>query len=279
MSNMFRTGALMAFMIVLFALIGQAIGGTNGLVIAFVVAIAMNFASYWFSDKVVLRMYKATEVGPDDAPELYEMVDRLRQRADLPMPKVYVIPSDQPNAFATGRNPEHSAVAVTNGITRLLNNEELEGVIGHELAHIKNRDILTSTIAATFASAITLLARFGFYFGGGDRDRSLVGSLLMMFLAPFAAFLIQMAISRAREYVADRDGAIIAQNPRALANALSRLHQGVERHSMKANQATAHMFILNPFAGKLGGLRSLFTTHPPYEERVRRLLEMEKEVR
>ena len=276
MLNTFRTGALMAFLIVLFALVGNAIAGTQGLVIAFVVAVAMNFASYWFSDKIVLRMYKAQEVGPQDAPELYEMVDRLRQRANLPMPAVYIIPNDQPNAFATGRNPEHSAVAVTNGIVRLLNKEELEGVIGHELAHIKNRDILTSSIAATVASGITLLTRFAFFFGGGrDRGNALV-SLLMLILAPIAAFLIQMAISRSREYVADRDGAEIAQNPRALANALARLHQGIERNPMPATEATAHMFIVSPLFGK-GGFKSLFTTHPPAEERIQRLLAMEKE--
>ena len=266
----------MAFLIVLFALVGNAIAGSQGLIIAFVVALAMNFGSYWFSDKIVLRMYKAKEVGPQDAPELYEMVDRLRKRADLPMPAVYVIPSDQPNAFATGRNPQNSAVAVTNGIVRLLNKEELEGVIGHELAHIQNRDILTGSIAATMASAITLLARFAPFMGGGrDRGNALFG-LLMMFLAPMAAFLIQMAISRSREYVADRDGATIAQNPRALANALARLHQGVERNPMSANEATAHMFIVSPFLGK-GGFKSLFTTHPPADERIQRLLAMEKE--
>lgn len=272
--NTFRTGALMAFLIVLFAMAGNAIAGSQGLVIAFVVAVAMNFASYWFSDKIVLKMYKAREVGPQDAPELYEMVDRLRQRADLPMPAVYVIPSDQPNAFATGRNPQNSAVAVTNGIVQLLNKEELEGVIGHELAHIKNRDILTSSIAATIASAITLLSRFGMFFGGRDRNNPL-GGLLMLILAPMAAFLIQMAISRSREYVADRDGAEIAQNPRALANALARLQQGVQVHPMKANEATSHMFIVNPLFGK-GGFRSLFTTHPPAEERIQRLLELER---
>ena len=276
MNNTFRTGALMAFLIVLFALVGNAIAGSQGLVIAFIIATAMNFGSYWFSDKIVLRMYKAAEVGPEDAPELYEMVDRLRQRADLPMPKVYIIPSNQPNAFATGRNPQNSAVAVTNGIVRLLGKEELEGVIGHELAHIKNRDILTSSIAATMASAITLLTRFAFFFGGG-RDRNALVSLLMLILAPIAAMLIQMAISRSREYIADRDGAIIADNPRALATALSRLQQGAERVPMQANEATAHMFIVNPFLGSMGGLRNLFATHPPAEERIERLMAMERE--
>lgn len=276
MYNMFRTGALMAFMIVLFALIGNSIGGSQGLAIAFVIAVVMNFGSYWFSDKIVLNMYRATEVGPDDAPDLYTMVDRLRQRADLPMPKVYIIPSEQPNAFATGRNPQNSAVAVTDGIVRLLNRAELEGVIGHELAHIKNRDILTSSIAATMASAITLLSRFAIFFGGG-RDRNALVDLLMLFLAPVAAFLIQMAISRSREYVADRDGAFISENPRALANALARLQQGVEHIPMDADASTAHMFIISPLFGSMGGLKSLFRTHPPAEERIQRLLAMEKE--
>jgi len=274
MMNSVRTAALMAFLIVLFTLIGQSIGGSSGMTIAFVVAIAMNAGSYWFSDKIVLKMYRASEVTPQEAPELHAMVDRLRQRAGLPMPKVYVIPSDQPNAFATGRNPDHSAVAVTNGIVRLLSPSELEGVIGHELAHIKNRDILTSTIAATIASAITMLARFAMFFGGGDRDRNALVSLLMLIFAPIAAMVIQMAISRSREFVADRDGAEIAGNPRALANALARLQQGAERIPMTAgNEATAHMFIVNPF---FGGIGKLFSTHPPMEERIERLLELER---
>lgn len=276
MANTFRTTALMAVLMVLFALVGRALGGQQGMLIAFGVAVAMNFGSYWFSDKIVLRMYRAQEVGPQEAPELYEMVDRLRQRAGLPMPKLYVIPSDQPNAFATGRNPSHAAVAVTNGITRLLGREELEGVIAHELAHVKNRDILTSSIAATIAAAITLLARFAFFFGG-DRDRgNALSGLLMLILAPIAAMLIQMAISRAREYAADRDGARICGKPRALANALSRLQQGAEHVRMDANPSTAHMFIVNPFAGALSGVRNLFSTHPPTEERIERLLALER---
>ncbi|MEM8559394.1 MAG: M48 family metalloprotease, partial [Bacteroidota bacterium] len=201
-SNAFRTAALMAALITLFALIGQALGGSQGLILAFVFAVGMNFFSYWFSDKIVLKMYKGREVTRDEAPELYDMVDRLRQRADLPMPKVYVTPSDQPNAFATGRNPANAAVAVTNGLVRMLSKEELEGVIAHELAHIKNRDILTSTIAATVASAITLLARFAIFIPMG-RDNNGGGglqALLMLILAPIAAMLIQMAISRAREF-------------------------------------------------------------------------------
>lgn len=274
MLNGVRTTALMAVMIVLFALVGQAIGGSNGMIIAFVVAVGLNFVSFWFSDKIVLKMYKAHEIGRDDAPELYDMIDRLRTQAGLPMPKVYVIPSDQPNAFATGRSPSHSAVAVTNGITSMLNRDELEGVIAHELAHIQNRDILTSSIAATLAAAITMLARFAFFFGGDRRD-NIFGSLLMIILAPIAAILIQMAISRAREFVADRDGAEICGKPGALASALARLQSGAERVPMDANPSTAHMFIVNPLAGALSGMRSLFSTHPPTEERIRRLREME----
>lgn len=271
MNNGIRTAALMAFMIVLFALIGQALGGTQGMLMAFMFAIVMNFAGFWFSDRVVLKMYRAQEVDRSSAPELYDMVDRLRQQAELPMPKVYVIPSEQPNAFATGRNPANSAVAVTNGIARLLSKQELEGVIAHELAHIQNRDILTSTIAATMAAAITMLARFALFFG--DRNRNVIASLAMMILAPIAAMMIQMAISRAREYAADRDGGIICGNPNALASALARLQEGAERRPMEANPSTAHMFIVNPFAGAMSGVRSLFTTHPPTEERIRRLNE------
>lgn len=271
MTNALRTTALMAALIVLFALVGRAIGGDSGMIIAFLFAVALNFGSYWFSDKIVLKMYKAREVQRADAPELYDMVDRLRTNAQLPMPRVYVIPSDQPNAFATGRNPQHAAVAVTNGITRLLDRTELEGVMAHELAHIKNRDILTSTIAATVAAAITMIARFGFFFGG-DRDRGgAAAQLAMLILAPIAAMLIQMAISRSREFAADRDGAAICGNPMALAGALARLEKGVERSPMDANPSTAHMFIINPFAGAMSGLRTLFSTHPPTEQRIERL--------
>jgi heat shock protein HtpX len=277
MKNMLRTTALMAVLIILFALIGQAIGGQQGLIIAFLFAAAMNFGSYWFSDKIVLRMYRAQEVSRAEAPELYDMIDRLRQKAGLPMPKVYVMPSSQPNAFATGRNPEHAAVAVTNGIVSMLNKEELEGVIAHELAHIKHRDILTSSIAATIASAITLLARFAFFFPGGDRDRgSVVSMLLMLILAPIAAMLIQMAISRSREFAADRGGAEICGKPRALASALRRLESGAEQIPMDANPSTAHMFIISPFAGHLRGFAGLFSTHPPTEQRVERLMELER---
>ncbi len=274
MTNALRSSALMAVLIILFVLVGQALGGQTGMLIAFGIAVAMNFGSYWFSDKIVLKMYKAQEVDRQSARALYDMVDRLRQNAGLPMPKVYIIPNDQPNAFATGRNPEHAAVAVTQGIMRLLNQEEIEGVIAHELAHVKNRDILTSSIAATIASGITMLTRFGLFFGGRDRD-NVFGSLLMLILAPIAAMLIQMAISRSREFAADRDGAAICGNPRGLANALLRLQQGSERIPMQANPSTAHMFIVTPFAGRLSGLRNLFSTHPKTEERVQRLMALE----
>jgi heat shock protein HtpX len=270
--NTFRTTALMAVMFVLFALIGQALGGTGGMILAFLVALGMNGASYWYSSAIVLRMYGAEEVSRAEAPELHDMVDRLRRRADLPMPKVCIVPQDQPNAFATGRNPDNAVVAVTRGIMDTLDRDELEGVIAHELAHIKNRDMLTSTVAATLAAAITLLARFGIFF---DRDQGFVTSLLMMILAPLAAMLIQMAISRSREYAADRDGAEIAGNPLGLAHALRRMEQAAEQRPMHdANQATSHMFIVNPFSGGLSGLRSLFSTHPPTEERISRLEEM-----
>ena len=270
--NTFRTTALMAVMFVLFALIGQALGGTGGMILAFVIALGMNGVSYWYSSSIILRMYGAEEVSRAEAPELHDMIDRLRRRADLPMPKVCIVPQDQPNAFATGRNPDNAVVAVTRGIMDTLDRDELEGVIAHELAHIKNRDMLTSTVAATLAAAITLLARFGIFF---DRDQGFVTSLLMMILAPLAAMLIQMAISRSREYAADRDGAEIAGNPLGLAHALRRMEQAAEQRPMhNANQATSHMFIVNPFSGGLSGLRSLFSTHPPTEERIARLEEM-----
>ena len=276
MINSLRTAALMAVLIVLFALVGQQLGGSSGLVIAFVAAVAMNVGSYWFSDKIVLRMYRAQEVSQAQAPELYGMIDRLRQQAGLPMPRVYVIPSDQPNAFATGRNPAHAAVAVTNGIVRMLNPEELEGVLAHELAHVKNRDILTSSVAATIAAAITLLARFGLFFGGGRNRGNLISTLLMLFLAPLAAVIIQMAISRSREFAADRDGARICGKPQALASALGRLQSAAARIPMDATPSTAHLFIVNPFAGAMSGLRTLFSTHPPTEERIERLLSMQR---
>jgi heat shock protein HtpX len=274
--NAIRTAALMAALMVLFALIGNALGGQQGLILAFGFALLLNFGSYWFSDRIVLAMYRAREVGRSDAPDLYDMVDELRQRAKLPMPRVYVIPSEQPNAFATGRNPSHAAVAVTNGIVRLLGREELEGVIAHELAHVQNRDILTSSIAAAIASAITIVARFGFFFGG-DRDRGgAIASLALLILAPIAAMLIQMAISRTREFAADRDGAQICGKPRALASALERLHAGAQNIPMQGSPSTAHMFIVNPFSGGGVAFARLFSTHPPVEDRIARLMELER---
>ncbi|WP_022835545.1 zinc metalloprotease HtpX [Salisaeta longa] len=275
--NAFRTTALMAALIVLFALIGRALAGPGGMLVALLVAVGLNAFSYWFSASIVLKVHGAEPVSADEAPELYAMVDRLRQRADLPMPQVCIIASDQPNAFATGRNPAHGVVAVTTGILQQLTDEELEGVIAHELAHIKNRDILTSSVAATLAAAITLLARFGIFFDRGDRD-GVFTSLLMLILAPLAAVMIQMAISRSREYAADREGARIAQNPMGLAHALQRLEAGAARYAMpQAQESTSHLFIVNPFSGALSGLRSLFSTHPATEERVARLEEMARD--
>lgn len=273
--NGMRTAALMAALMMLFVVIGQILGGQQGMVLALLLGLGVNFFSYWFSDKMVLRMYRAKEVDRSQAPELYDLVDRLRSKAGLPMPRVFIIPSNQPNAFATGRNPEHAAVAVTNGIVKLLSNDELEGVLSHELAHVKNRDILTGSMAAAIAASITMLVRFGMFFGGRDRN-NLIGSLLMLILAPVAAMLIQMAISRVREFSADRDGARICGKPGALASALQRLERGAEAVPMDADPGTAHMFIVSPFAGLKGGLRSLFSTHPSTEERVRRLLELER---
>lgn len=272
-TNTLRTAALMAGMITLFALLGGALGGETGLFIAFGIAVLMNFGSYWFSDKLVLKMQRGKEITAQEAPELFNMVDRLRQRAGLPMPNVYLIPSPQPNAFATGRNPENAAVAFTQGILQTLTQDELEGVTAHELAHIKHRDILTSTIAATLASAITLLARFAIFIPIGGRDSNGGGlqALLMLILAPIAAMLIQMAISRSREFAADRGGAEIAGSPNGLANALMRLEGMAAQVPAQANPSTAHLFIVNPFAGRGGGLSNLFRTHPPTEERISRL--------
>ena len=271
--NTFRTAALMAVMMVLFALVGRALAGPGGMMIAFVVAIGMNGVSYWFSDSIVLRMHGAETIDRADAPELYDLVDRLRQNADLPMPRVAIIPSDQPNAFATGRNPNNAVVAVTQGLMRTLDRDELAGVIAHELAHVQNRDILTSTVSATLAAAITLLARFGIFF---DRDDGgFVTSLLMLILAPLAAMLIQTAISRSREFAADRDGAEIAGSPHGLASALRSIERAASQRPMRqASETTSHMFIVNPFSGGLSGLKSLFSTHPPTEERIDRLQSM-----
>jgi heat shock protein HtpX len=274
MMNAFRTTALMAVMIVLFALVGRALAGPGGMTIALVVAVLMNGFSYWFSSSIVLRMHGAEPIERSDAPDLYDMVDRLRQNADLPMPQVAIIPSDQPNAFATGRNPDNAVVAVTQGLLSILDRDELAGVIAHELAHIENRDILTSTIAATLAAGVTLLARFGIFFDRGDRN-GMFTSLLMLILAPLAAMLIQSAISRSREFAADRDGARIAQSPHGLASALRRIESAATQRPMRsASESTSHMFIINPFSGGLSGLKSLFSTHPPTEERIQRLQSM-----
>jgi len=271
--NTLRTTALMAVMFVLFALVGDVLAGPRGMMIAFIVAVGLNVFSYWFSDSVVLKMYNAEEVDRSQEPELVNLVDRLRQRADLPMPRVCIMPSDQPNAFATGRNPDNAVVAVTRGLMQRLDRDELAGVIAHELAHIQNRDILTSTIAATLAAAITLLARFGIFF---DRDENgFATSLLMLIVAPLAAMLIQMAISRSREYAADRDGAEIAGSPHGLASALRSMKAAAEGRPMhQASEATSHMFIMNPFSGGLSGLKKLFSTHPPIDERIERLQAM-----
>ena len=278
--NQFKTYLFLAVLTVLFVLVGWALGGKNGATYALIFAGMMNFISYWFSDKIVLRMYRAREVSSGEAPELYEIVGELANTASLPMPKVYVIQSESPNAFATGRNPQNAAVAVTTGIMRLLSRDELKGVIGHELSHIKDRDILIGTVAATIAGAIAwigTIARWGAIFGGvGDDDDSGGGNIIFVIivsmLASVAAVLIQMAISRSREYLADREGALLCQDPRYLANALRKLDATAKRVPLKANPSTAHLFIVNPLRGK--GVVNLFSTHPPIEERVRRLEEM-----
>ena len=274
--NAAKTAALMTGLTVLLVFAGGALGGRQWMIFAFVLAIAMNGFSYWFSDKLVLKMYKAQEVTESDEPEFYSVVQDLAARANLPMPKVYIIPSDGSNAFATGRNPNHAAVAATRGILKILSREELAGVMAHELAHVKNRDILIGSIAATIAGAISMLAsmaQWAMIFGGGRRNSrdggGIIGLLAMMILAPLAAALIQMAISRSREYQADATGAKICGNPLWLASALKKLDVASKRVSIDANPATAHMFIVNPLRG--GGMKSLFSTHPPMNERVLRL--------
>jgi len=279
MINTFKTTLLLTLLTLLMIAMGGAIGGKTGMAFAFFMAAAMNFFSYWFSDRIVLRMYGAQEVSAGDYPLFHGMIRRLAQKAGLPMPKVYIIPSESPNAFATGRNPDHAAVAATEGILRILTPEELEGVMAHELAHVKNRDILVSTIAATFAGAISMLGnmqQWGAMFGAGRSDDeeggagSLIGSLAMAIIAPIAAMLIQMAVSRSREYLADASGAAICGRPLALAGALRKLHTFSQAIPMAdARPATAHMFIVNPLTA--GNLMALFSTHPPMEERIRRL--------
>jgi len=273
--NTLKTMVLLVTLTVLFIFIGALLGGRSGMTVALFIALAMNFFAYWFSDKIVLRMYGARQVSEAEAPELYSIVRTLSQKAGLPMPKVYIIDADQPNAFATGRNPRNGAVAVTTGILRLLDRNELSGVIAHELAHIKNRDILVSTIAATIAGAISYLAQmaqWAMIFGGRRDDEeggNPIAALVMMIVAPIAAMLIQLAISRTREYGADAGGARIVGNPLYLANALKKLHYASQRIPLEANPATSHMFIVNPLSG--GGFARLFSTHPPIEERIARL--------
>ncbi|MRR56045.1 MAG: zinc metalloprotease HtpX [Deltaproteobacteria bacterium] len=280
--NRIKTILLLSILTVLMVFMGNALGGTTGMVFAFLMACAVNFFSYWFSDKIVLKMYGAREISEHDHPAFYGMVRGLALKAGLPMPRVYIIPSDSSNAFATGRNPQHAAVAATEGILRILSPAELEGVMAHELAHVQNRDILVGTIAATFAGAISMIGnmlQWGALLGAGRRDDEqgsggLIGSLAMAIIAPIAAMLIQMAVSRSREYLADESGARICGNPLALANALRKLHAASHMLPMtEARPASAHMFIVNPLT--VGGLMSLFSTHPPMEERIARLEAME----
>ncbi len=276
--NGVKTVVLMVTLTLMLVAAGAVIGGRSGMTIALLIAFGMNFVSYWFSDKIILKMYGAKPVTEAEAPELYSSVARLSQAAGLPMPKVYIMDQMQPNAFATGRNPAHGVVAVTTGILKILNREELDGVLAHELAHIKHRDILVGTIAATFAGAISYLAQMAQWtmlFGGRSDDReggSPIAAIVMMIVGPIAAMLVQMAISRSREYKADQGGAQIAGNPLYLANALRKLHVASHRIPMDANPATSHMFIVSPLSG--GSVMKLFSTHPPMEERVARLESM-----
>ncbi len=278
--NTIKTGFLLGTLTALLMLIGGYFGGKQGVVIAFIFAAAMNFGAYWFSDKIILRMYNAQEVRESQAPQLYAMVKDLSLKAGLPMPKVYIVPGDTPNAFATGRNEDHAVVAVTEGILRMLNREELEGVLAHELTHIKNKDMLIGSIAATLAGAIVMLANMAQWaaiFGGSSRDDNeegsgVIGLIIMAILAPIAATIIQMAVSRSREYLADEGGARVSGKPYGLAGALEKLSRASQTVPMEANPSTAHMFIVNPLTGK--SLMNLFSTHPPIEERVARLRSM-----
>ncbi|NUA27355.1 zinc metalloprotease HtpX [Cupriavidus basilensis] len=278
MFNWVKTFMLMAAITALFIVIGGMIGGRSGMMFALIMALGMNFFSYWFSDKMVLRMYNAQEVDASTAPQFYGMVQELAQRAQLPMPRVYLINEDAPNAFATGRDPEHAAVAATTGILRVLSERELRGVMAHELAHVQHRDILISTIAATMAGAIAALANFAMFFGGRDENGNRsnpIASIAVAILAPLAASLIQMAISRAREFEADRGGATISGDPQALAMALDKIHryaQGIPFPTAEQHPATAQMMIMNPLSGS--GIANLFSTHPATEERVARLMQM-----
>ncbi len=281
MGNMFKTAVLLAALTALLLLIGDFLGGAQGMAVAFFFALLINFGSYWFSDRIVLAMYGAQPVDEAAAPEIYRVIRTLTSRAGLPMPRVYIIPEDTPNAFATGRNPTHAAVAVTQGILRVLSEDELEGVLAHELSHVKNRDTLTMTLAATLAGAVTMVARMAGYavmFGGRrsddeDSGGGAVGAIVMMIVAPIAAILIQLAISRAREFQADASGARMAGRPWGLAKALEKLDIASKLAPMDATPATAHLFIVNPLRGA-GGLSTLFSTHPPIEERIARLRAM-----
>ncbi len=281
MANYFKTAMLLAAMTALFLGMGYLLGGQTGLLIALVVSIGMNIFSWWNSDKMVLSMHNAEPVDEQSAPELYAMIAQLAKNAGLPMPRIYIIHTDQPNAFATGRDPEHGVVAVTTGLLRILDKEELAGVMAHELAHIKNRDTLIMTITATIAGAIYMLANFALFFGGRDRNNplGLVGTLLMMILAPMAAMLVQMAISRTREYAADREGALIAGHPLWLARALEKIEahaRGIPNPTAEAHPETAHLFIVNPLTGQ--GMDNLFSTHPNTENRIAALLELAREM-
>jgi heat shock protein HtpX len=273
MGNTFKTALLLTVLTLLMMAIGRYFGGQNGMLLALVIAGVMNFVSYFFSDKIALATYRAQPVTREQLPRVYAIVERLSQKMGIPMPKLFVIPTDSPNAFATGRNPNHASVAVTAGILNLLTDEELEGVLAHELGHVNNRDILISSIAATIAGAITYLARFGFFFGGGgnseDRRGGGIGALLMLILAPIAAMMIQMAVSRSREYHADETGAKVTGNPYALASALSKLDAYSRRTPMLASPSTAHLFIIQPLLGMNFG--NLFSTHPPIAKRIERL--------
>ena len=276
MGNWFKTALLLSVMTMLIVLIGYLLGGQGGMIFAFIIAIGMNFFSYYYSDKIVLKIYKAREVTPQEMPELYEIVRHLSENAELPMPQVYIIPEESPNAFATGRNPEHAVVAVTEGLLKLMKRDEIIGVISHELAHIKNRDILIGSIAATMAGAIMIIAnmaRWTAFLGGGHNDEEGglggFGLIIMSILAPIAALIVQMAISRSREYHADATGAAFVGQPMGLANALEKLGSYTKRLPMHANTNTAHMFIVNPLKGS--NIANLFSTHPPLEERISRL--------
>jgi heat shock protein HtpX len=281
MFNMMKTAILMAAITALFMAIGGMIGGRAGMMVALLVAVGMNFFSYWFSDQMVLKMYNAREVDAQSAPQFYAMVQDLARRAQLPMPRVYLINESAPNAFATGRNPEHAAVAATTGILNVLSDRELRGVMAHELAHVKHRDILISTVSATMAGAISMLANFATFFGGRDsegRPSNPLAGIAVAILAPLAASLIQMAISRAREFEADRGGAEISGDPQALASALEKIHryaQGIPMDAAEAHPETAQMMIINPVSA--GGLRGLFSTHPATEERVARLMALARQ--